>query len=217
MSKIKNLRNKDFRTTTIPITFKYDTGVEGFKEALCGICERASLRIKEGFNIIVLSDKNMDSYEAAIPSLLAVSAMQHHLIREKTRTKVSIIVETGEARETMHFALLIGYGATAVNPYIAFQTIGELIKEEEIEGVDEKKAVDNYLNAVNHGLLKILSKMGISTLRSYHGAEIFEAIGLNSEFTNKYFEGTPSRIEGIGIEEVAKEVAYKDTKMPLIK
>lgn len=209
MSKIKNLRNKDFRTTTIPITFKYDTGVEGFKEAVRGICERASLRIKEGFNIIVLSDKNMDSYEAAIPSLLAVSAVQHHLIREKTRTKVSIIVETGEARETMHFALLIGYGATAVNPYIAFETISELVKDKEIQGVDEKKAVDNYLNAINHGLLKILSKMGISTLRSYHGAEIFEAIGLSSEFTNKYFEGTPSRIEGIGIEEVAKEVLIR--------
>ncbi|URZ06391.1 glutamate synthase large subunit [Clostridium felsineum] len=205
MEKVKNLRNKDFKTTTIPITFKYDTGIDGFKEALDKICERASKRIKEGFNIIVLSDKHIDSYEAAIPSLLALSAVQHHLIKEKTRTKVSIIVETGEARETMHFALLVGYGATAVNPYIAFDSIKQLIKEKDIEVCSVDKAIDNYIYAINHGILKILSKMGISTIRSYHGAEIFEAVGLNSKLVNKYFEGTPSRIEGIGLEEVAKE------------
>ncbi|PJI06693.1 MULTISPECIES: glutamate synthase large subunit [Clostridium] len=206
MQKIKNLRNKDFKTTTIPITFKYDTGIDGFKEALEKICERASKRIKEGFNIIVLSDKHIDSYEAAIPSLLALSAVHHHLIKEKTRTKVSIIVETGEARETMHFALLLGYGATAVNPYIAFESIRQLVREKDIVIEDATKAISNYINAINHGILKILSKMGISTLRSYHGAEIFEAIGLSSELVNKYFEGTPSRIEGIGIDVVAREV-----------
>ncbi|MBC2582664.1 glutamate synthase large subunit [Clostridium sp. DJ247] len=206
MAKIKSLRNKDFKTTTIPITFKYDTGIEGFKAALQKICERASQRIEEGYNILVLSDKNVDSYEAAIPSLLAVSAVQHHLIREKTRTKVSIIVETAEARETMHYALLIGYGATAVNPYLTFETIKQMIKDNDIQGITPEKANENYIYAVNHGLLKLLSKMGISTLQSYHGAQIFEAIGLNSEFIDKYFVGTPSRIGGIGIDVVAQEV-----------
>ncbi|OAA90394.1 glutamate synthase large subunit [Clostridium ljungdahlii] len=206
ISKIKSLRDKNFKTTTIPITFKCDTGVEGFKEALEKICERASKRIKEGYNILVLSDKNVDSYEAAIPSLLAVSAVQHHLIREKTRTKVSIIVETGEARETTHFALLISYGASAVNPYLVYQTIDEMIKENDIVGITPEEAKKNYIKAINQGILKILSKMGISTLQSYHGAQIFEAIGLDSEFVNKYFEGTSSRIGGIGIDVVAKEV-----------
>lgn len=206
MSKIKSLRNTNFKTTTIPITFKYDTGIEGFKEALEKICERASKRIKEGYNILVLSDKNVDSYEAAIPSLLAVSAVQHHLIREKSRTKVSIIVETGEARETMHFALLIGNGASAVNPYLAFQTIDQMAKEKELNDITAEQAKENYIYAINHGLLKVLSKMGISTLQSYHGAQIFEAIGLDSEFVAKYFEGTPSRIGGIGVEVVAQEV-----------
>lgn len=206
LAKIKSLRNTNFKTTTIPITFKYDTGIEGFKEALEKICERASKRIKEGYNILVLSDKNVDSYEAAIPSLLAVSAVQHHLIREKSRTKVSIIVETGEARETQHFALLIGNGASAVNPYLAFQTIDQMEKDKELNGITVEEAKENYICAINHGLFKVLSKMGISTLQSYHGAQIFEAIGLESEFVAKYFEGTPSRIGGIGVDVVAQEV-----------
>lgn len=206
MSKIKSLRNKDFKTTTVPITFKCDMGIDGFKEALNKICERASQRIREGYNILVLSDKNVDSYEAAIPSLLAVSAVQHYLIREKTRTKVSIIVETGEARETMHFALLVSYGASAVNPYLAYQTIDQMVRDGDITEADMNTAKRNYIRAVNQGILKILSKMGISSLQSYHGAQIFEAIGLNSEFVDKYFEGTPSRIGGVGIDVIASEV-----------
>jgi len=209
MAKIKRLSNKDFKTTTIPITFKYDTGVEGFEEALEKICERASKRVSEGYNIIVLSDRFGDSYEAAIPSLLAVAAVHHHLIREKTRTKVSLIIETGEARETMHMALLLGYGATAVNPYIAYKSIKQLINEGEIKNLSYEVAIDNYIDAINHGLLKILSKMGISTLRSYHGAQIFEAVGLKTKFVNKHFTGTPSRIEGIGIEKIAEEVLIR--------
>ncbi|MHC6180053.1 glutamate synthase large subunit [Clostridium sp. JNZ X4-2] len=206
MLKIKSLRNKDFKSTTVPITFKCDTGIDGFKEALGKICERASERIKEGYNILVLSDKNVDSYEAAIPSLLAVSAVQHHLIREKTRTKVSIIVETGEARETMHFALLVSYGASAVNPYLAYQTIDQMVKNRDITGTSVDEAKKNYIYAINQGILKVLSKMGISALQSYHGAQIFEAIGLDSKFVDKYFEGTPSRIGGIGIDVIASEV-----------
>ncbi len=209
MAKIKRLRTTDFKATTIPITFKYDSGVEGFKTALEKICERASERVEEGYNILILSDKGVDAYEAALPSLLAVSAIQHHLIREKTRTKVSIIIETGEARETMHFALLLGYGATAINPYLAYESIADMVNCNEIKDVSYEKAVDNYNYAVDHGLLKILSKMGISTIRSYHGAQIFEAIGLNSSLVNKYFVGTPSRIEGIGIETLAEEVLIR--------
>jgi len=206
MAKIKNLRDNSFRTTTISTTFKADTGVEGFKMLLEKICKRASTRIKEGYNIIVLSDKQVDSYGAAIPSLLALSAVQHYLIKEKSRTKVSIIVETGEARETMHFALLIGYGATAVNPYLAFQSIDNLIKEDELDDITKEIAKKNYIDAIAQGLLKILSKMGISTIQSYHGAQIFDAVGLNREIIDKYFEGTPSRIGGIGINTVADEV-----------
>jgi len=209
MAKIKNLKDKAFKTTTIPITFKADNGIEGFKEALEKICERASSRIEEGYNIIVLSDKLIDSYEAPIPSLLALSAVQQHLIKEKTRTNVSIIVETGEARETMHFALLIGYGATGVNPYLAFQSIDNIIDEGDLEDISIEEAHENYIHAISQGLLKILSKMGISTIQSYHGAQIFDAVGLNSEFTEKYFAGTPSRIGGIGIEIVAKGVLIR--------
>ncbi|GAA0177646.1 glutamate synthase large subunit [Clostridium sediminicola] len=212
MKKIKSLRNKDFKASTIPITFKADRGVEGFKTALELICERASRRVKEGYNILILSDKKVDGYEAAIPSLLAVSAVQHHLISEKTRTKVSIIIETGEARETTHFAQLIGYGATAINPYLAIETIKDMVREGDIEEKSEEKAVKNYIKAINKGLLKILSKMGICTIQSYHGAQIFEALGLSEEVVDKYFCGTPTRIGGIGIETIAEEVLIRHKK-----
>ncbi|MCY6957499.1 glutamate synthase large subunit [Clostridium brassicae] len=206
MSIIKNLRTKDFKSTTIPITFKADSGVEGFKEALKLICERASKRVSEGYNILILSDKKVDGYEAAIPSLLAVSAVHHYLIDKKSRTKVSIIVETGEPRETTHFALLIGYGATAINPYLAYESIENMVNEKEIEKVTAKEAIRNYINAICNGLLKILSKMGICTIQSYHGAQIFEALGLSEEFIKEYFKGTPSRIGGIDIKDTAQEV-----------
>jgi glutamate synthase (NADPH/NADH) large chain len=221
LAKIKSLCNKDFRTTTIPITFKYESGVAGMEEALKEVCESASKRIEEGFNVIVLSDRKVDAYEAAIPSLLAVSAVQHHLIKAKTRTKASLIVEAGDAKEAMDMALLTGYGATAINPYMAFDTIDQMIKEGDLHGLTEEKAHKNYVKALNFALLKILSKMGISTIGSYHGAQIFEAIGLNSDFINKYFIGTPSRVQGIGIDVVAKEVlmrhksAYNKVRKPI--
>lgn len=221
MAKIKNFKDKNFKSTVIPITFKYDTGVEGFKSTLENIGKRASKKISEGYNIIILSDRKLDAYDAAIPSLLAVGAVQQHLIREKTRTKVSIIVETGEMRETMHLALLIGYGATAVNPYLAFESIEHMVKEGEITGVTVEEAKENYIEALNHGLLKILSKMGICTLQSYHGAQIFEVLGLNKEFVDKYFEGTPSRVGGVGVDVIAEEAlirhknAFNNIRKPL--
>lgn len=212
INKIKAIQTKEFKSTIIPITFKADNGLEGFKEALNLICERASKRIEEGYNILILSDKKVDSYEAAIPSLLALSAVHHHLIRQKTRTKVSLIVETGEARETTHCALLIGYGATALNPYLAIDTVENMFDEGGIEAISKEAAVDNYINAICKGLLKILSKMGICTVQSYHGAQIFEALGLSEEFIEKYFEGTTSRIGGVGEEVIAKEVLARHKK-----
>jgi glutamate synthase (NADPH/NADH) large chain len=212
MEKIKNFKDKNFKSTVIPMTFKYDTGVEGFKEALKNICARASQRIEEGYNVIVLSDRKVDAYDAAIPSLLAVAAVQHHLIREKTRTKVSLIVETGEARETMHVALLVGYGATAVNPYLVFDTIENLVKENDIENVSAEQAKENFIHAVDKGLLKTLSKMGICTLQSYHGAQIFEAIGLDKALVDEYFEGTPSRLGGIDLDIIAQDTLNKHKK-----
>jgi glutamate synthase domain-containing protein 2/glutamate synthase domain-containing protein 1/glutamate synthase domain-containing protein 3 len=209
MEKIKNFKDKHFKTAVIPTTFKYDTAVEGFKVALEKICERASKRIEEGYNVIVLSDRKVDAYDAAIPSLLAVSAVQQYLINEKTRTKVSLIVETGEARETMHMALLIGYGATAVNPYLAFDTIEQLVADKEIENVTAEEAKENFIHAISKGLLKTLSKMGICTLQSYHGAQIFEAVGLDKNLVDQYFTGTPSRIGGIDLDIIAEEVLKK--------
>lgn len=212
MAKIKKMGDTDFKTTTVPITFKYDSGITGFKEALKLICERVSKKVDEGYNIIVLSDKKVDEYEAAIPSLLAVSAVHQYLIKKKTRTKVSLIIETGEARETTHFALLMGYGASAVCPYLAYRSIEYLSDDGMIKGISKETAVENYKKAVCGGLLKILSKMGICTIQSYHGAQIFEALGLSSEFVDKYFKGTTTTIGGIGIDVVAKEVLMRHKK-----
>lgn len=210
--KIKRMSDMNFKATTVPITFKYDSGISGFKEALKLICERVSKKVEEGYNIIILSDKKIDGYEATIPSLLAVSAVHHYLIKKKTRTKVSIIVETGEARETTHFALLIGYGASAVCPYLAYRSIENLVDTDDIKNLSKEKAVSNYRKAVCGGLLKILSKMGICTIQSYHGAQIFEALGLSQEFVDKYFKGTTTSIGGVGIDVIAKEVLLRHEK-----
>ena len=204
--KIKSLRNANFNATKIPITFKADEGIEGFKKALDMICYRASKRVEEGYNFLILSDKKVDGYEAAIPSLLAVSAVHHHLIKEKTRTKVSIIVESGDARETTHIALLIGYGASAVNPYLAIETAKSLISNGIVRNMTTHEAVYNLVDALSSGLLKILSKMGICTVQSYQGAQIFETIGLGDEFIDRYFPGTPSSVGGLEIEDIAREV-----------
>ncbi|MBV4420110.1 glutamate synthase large subunit [Clostridium tyrobutyricum] len=212
MTKIKHMRDVNFKTTTVPITFKYDSGIPGFKQALKLICERVGTKVEEGYNIIVLSDKKIDEYEATIPSLLAVSAVHHYLIKKKTRTKVSIVIETGEARETTHFALLIGYGASAVCPYLAYRSMENLIDNGSIKNISKEKAILNYINAICGGLLKILSKMGICTIQSYHGAQIFEALGLSQEFVDEYFKGTTTTIGGIGIDIVAKEVLLRHKK-----
>src|SRR5207342_3297953 len=168
--------------------------------------ESASFAIKSGATILILSDRQIDKDYAPIPSLLATSGVHHHLVREGTRTKATLIIETGEAREVHHYCLLIGYGASAVNPYLAFETLDDMIRQD-VLFLEHKKAVYHYIKAVNKGVLKVMSKMGISTLQSYRGAQIFEAIGLNEDFVNTYFTNTPSRISGIGIDEIAEEVA----------
>ena len=181
------------------------------KRALDAIRIEISKAITDGARIVVLSDRNSDDVYAPIPSLLLTSAVHHHLIREKQRTKVGLIVESGDAREVHHMALLIGYGAGAINPYLAFESIEDMVRENlhGLGGMDPHKAVKNYIKAAGKGVLKVMSKMGVSTVASYTGAQIFEAIGLGHELVDEYFTGTVSRLGGIGLDEVAAEVAAR--------
>lgn len=188
-----------FKTITLPMLFDRKHGAKGLEWALEGLCYQASQAIKDGYDIFILSDRQMNEYRIPIPALLAVSAVHHHLIREGTRTQVGFVLESGEPREVHHFALLLGYGATAINPYLAFETIHDKIKQG-IWQIEEGKAIKNYVKSVNKGVVKICSKMGISTIRSYIGAQIFEALGINQDVVEKYFTRTPSRIGGIGLD-----------------
>jgi glutamate synthase (ferredoxin) len=187
-------------------------GGKAIQEAMDNIREQASQAIEEGYNIIILSDRGIDAENAAIPSLLASSGVHHHLIREGMRTRVGLVLESGEPREVHHFALLIGYGVGAVNPYLAFETLDDMIREGLLVGVDHKTAVKNFAKAAIKGVVKVASKMGISTVQSYRGAQIFEAVGLSSALVEEYFTWTPTRIEGIGMEQVAEEVSLRHHK-----
>jgi glutamate synthase (NADPH/NADH) large chain len=180
--------------------------------ALDGICAKVSQAIVEGAKIIILSDRHSSPDLAPIPALLLVSAVHHHLIQEKSRTRVGLVIETGEAREIHHMALLLSYGAAAVNPYLAFDSITELIQEGSLQGVSARQATHKYIKALGKGVLKVMSKMGISTVASYTGAQVFEAIGLSSALVERYFTGTVSRIGGVGLEEIAREVLARHTK-----
>ncbi|WP_430810668.1 MULTISPECIES: glutamate synthase large subunit [unclassified Carboxylicivirga] len=204
LGKIKDFRRDEFTHVNIPMTFSADKGGKGLEEALDRICSAAEKAVDDGMNYIILSDRDIDKDQAPVPSLLAVAATHHHLIKAKKRMQVGLVVETGEAREVMHFALLLGFGASVINPYVCFATINEMVKEGKID-MDYATARENYMKAVDKGLLKVLSKMGISTLRSYHGAQIFEAIGISEALIEKYFTGTPSKIGGVGLEEIAQE------------
>ncbi len=196
----------DFRTVVVPCLFPVAEGGEGLRVALRDVRRAASDAIADGATIIVLSDRDSTAELAPIPALLFTSAVHHHLIREKTRTQVGLVVETGEAREVHHMCLLIGYGAAAINPYLAFETIEDRIAEDLTDLQDPTKAVSNYIKASSKGVLKVMSKMGISTVASYTGAQIFEAVGLGEELVEEYFTGTVSRLGGIGLAEVAEEV-----------
>ncbi len=207
--KLRMVAHKDFKSVVLPILYNAKGGGRALDAALSKMFELADKGISHHANIIILSDRGINAGHAPIPALLAVSALHHHLIRSGTRTKVGIILETGEPREVHHFALLIGYGASAINPYLAFESMDDLIRQGIMKDTDHKKAVKNYAKAVAKGVVKTMSKMGISTVQSYRGAQIFEAVGLNKAVVDKYFTWTSTRIEGVGIEEIAQEVLQR--------
>ncbi|MDD4819342.1 MAG: glutamate synthase central domain-containing protein, partial [Flavobacteriales bacterium] len=200
-----NIRYKGFKSVKIDMIFPADGGVDGLKKAIDDMCHQAEKAIDEGANYIILSDRAVDEHHAAIPSLLAVSAVHHYLVGVQKRVQTALVVETGDAREVMHCALLLGYGASAINPYMAFAVLKDLVDKKEIQ-LDYATAQKNYIKALCKGLLKIISKMGISTIRSYRGAQLFEAIGLSEELVRDYFCGTTSNIGGIRLQEIAKDV-----------
>jgi glutamate synthase (ferredoxin) len=198
-----------FRSRVFPIVFPVKQGGKGLEAAMEKLFSEVDQSIEEGINIIILSDRTMDHDNAAIPALLASAGLHHHLIRRGTRTRVGLILESGEPREVHHFALLIGYGIGAINPYLAMESLDDMIHQGMLTTVDHAKAVKNYAKSASKGVLKVLSKMGISTIASYTGAQIFEAIGLNQEVIDKYFCWTPSRIGGVGLDTIAKEVELR--------
>ncbi|WEK54907.1 MAG: glutamate synthase large subunit [Candidatus Cohnella colombiensis] len=204
-AKLRHVHRPGFKSITLPIFFPASEGEAGLCDALTLLCEAADRVMSKGHNILILSDRGIDADNVAIPSLLAVSALHHHLIAQGTRTKVSILLESGEPREVHHFALLVGYGVSAVNPYLAFETLDDLISQGLLNGMTHHKVVKNYIKALTKGVVKVLSKMGISTIQSYRGAQIFEAVGLNTELVDRYFKWTPSRIEGIGLDVITKD------------
>ncbi len=205
-----NIRYKGFQTVKLPMVFEVAKGRSGLQEAIATLCKEAEDSVTEGVNYIILSDRDVDATHAAIPSLLAVSAVHHHLISVGKRVQTALIVESGEIREVMHAALLLGFGASALNPYMAFAIIDQLVTKKEIQ-LDYATAEKKYIKAICKGLFKIISKMGISTIRSYRGAKIFEAIGLSEELSNAYFGGMKSTIGGIRLDEVARDAtAFHD-------
>jgi glutamate synthase (ferredoxin) len=210
VAKLRHLPpNSPFRSTTLSILFDPASGGAGLDRAMNELCLRASAAVAAGYNIVILSDRGVGPKQAPIPSLLATAGVHHHLVREGTRTRCALVVESGDAREVHHVSLLLGYGAGVVNPYLAFETIHDMIRQGMLTGITHDEAVEHYIKALNKGILKVMSKMGISTLQSYCGAQIFEAIGLDEAFVNRYFTHTASRIGGIGIGTVAKEVRIR--------
>ncbi|RMH50253.1 MAG: glutamate synthase large subunit, partial [Zetaproteobacteria bacterium] len=209
LEKIRHIdRHTDnrFRSITLSICYPIDEGAEGMEAALERLCRAAEGAVRDRYNIIILSDRDMNADRMPIPALLATSAVHHHLIRAGLRVETGLVVETGSAREVQHFATLAGYGAEAINPYLAFDTLFDLKREGQLPADISLEEIHNrYIKAVDKGLLKVMSKMGISTYQSYCGAQIFEALGLASEFVDRYFTGTPSRIEGAGLREIAEE------------
>jgi len=210
LEKLRRVSNRDLLATTLPALFRASEGEAGLKRALDELCQRASLAVKAGYSLLILSDRGVDKDYAPIPCLLALAAVHNLLVREETRTQVALITESGEPREVMHFALLSGYGASAINPYLALESVENLAWRGELgDGITPELAVKHFLKAIKKGLLKTFSKMGISTLQSYQGAQVFEAIGLNKELIEAYFSSTTSRLEGIGLSVLASEASAK--------
>ncbi|WP_206452855.1 glutamate synthase large subunit [Aurantimonas marina] len=215
LEKIRNIGHTEdrFDTKTLDMTYAAESGAAGMAGALDRLCERAEAAVVGGYNIIILSDRQVGPDRIPIPSLLACAAVHHHLIRKGLRTAAGLVVESGEPREVHHFACLAGYGAEAINPYLAFDTLLEMHRRQEFPPeVDPNEVVTRYIKSVGKGLLKVMSKMGISTYQSYCGAQIFDAVGLQSEFVERYFTGTATTIEGVGLDEVARETAERHAR-----
>lgn len=205
METLRNLRYKGFKTITLPMLFEVSGGTQALESALSKLCKDAAKAVDAGYNYLIISDKAVDAEHAPIPSLLALSAVHHHLIHCRKRGQTAIIVESGEVCEVMHVALLVGYGASGVNPYMAFSILDKLVSDNAVQ-LDYPSAEEHYITAINKGMLKILSKMGISTIRSYRGAALFESLGVSSSLLEKYMGGGISQIEGITIDDIARDV-----------
>jgi glutamate synthase (ferredoxin) len=201
-----------FKSITLPMLFTASEAGRGLEAALDELCRQASAAIVRGYGIIILSDRGVTQECVPIPALLAVAAIHHHLIREGTRTQVGFVIESGEPREVHHFALLLGYGAAAINPYLAFETLRDMIDRGLLTGIDFDQAVTNFTRAINKGVVKVISKMGISTIQSYCGAQIFEALGLDQDLVDRYFTWTPSRIGGVGLDVIAEEARLRHSQ-----
>jgi len=208
-ARLKYIKQAGFKSVTLPILFKAADGEAGLAKAMDDLCVRASSAIEAGANILILSDRGVDGELAAIPALLAVAGVHHHLIREGTRTQAGLVLESGEPREVHHFSLLIGYGAGAINPYVAFETLDDMIRQGLLVNISHKDACKNYVKSAVKGVVKVISKMGISTIQSYRGAQIFEAIGLHPSVIEKYLTGTASRVGGVGLDVIAREVQLR--------
>ena len=205
LASIKALDCRRMKSVTLPILFDPTKGADGLRDALTELCEKAEEAARTEQNVLILSDRGVDENHAPIPALLAVAAVHNHLIRKVLRTEIGLILESGEPREVHHFCTLIGYGVTAINPYLALETVRDLQARKRLGDITPEQAEKNYIKAAVGGIMKVMSKMGISTVRSYHGAQIFEALGLNTNFINKFFVNTPTRIGGIGLVGVANE------------
>jgi glutamate synthase (ferredoxin) len=208
-ARLKYINQAGFKSITLPILFKAGSGEAGLARAMDDLCGRATSAVEAGANILILSDRGVDEEMAPIPALLAVAGLHHHLIREGTRTRVGLVLESGEPREVHHFSLLIGYGAGAVNPYLAFETVDDMIRQGLLASITPQVARHNFIKAAVKGVVKVISKMGISTIQSYRGAQIFEAVGLHPSVIEKYFTGTASRVSGIGLDVIAREVQLR--------
>ena len=209
-AKLKYINEAGFKSVTLPILFKAGSGESGLAKAMDDLCGRATTAVEAGANILILSDRGVDHEMAPIPALLAVAGLHHHLIREGTRTRVGLVLESGEPREVHHFSLLIGYGAGAINPYLAFETLDDMIRQGLLVKINHHDACHNFVKAAVKGVVKVISKMGISTIQSYRGAQIFEAVGLHPSLIEKYLmAGTASRVGGVGLDVIAREVQMR--------
>ncbi|HET6246536.1 MAG TPA: glutamate synthase large subunit [Tepidisphaeraceae bacterium] len=205
LAKLREVQQGDLRSVSIPMLFPTAEGEKGMEKAVAGLCDAVAEKVRGGASIVILSDRGVGPELAPIPSLLATAAVHHHLIRLGIRTQCGLVIETGEAREVHHFCLLIGYGAGAVNPYVAFETLADMHREEMLRDITLEKAKQNYIHAANKGIIKVASKMGISTVQSYRGAQIFEAVGISKDLIDQYFVGTASRLNGVTLDIIARE------------